>query len=126
MSQQCVAAATKIPGCIRRGMMSRDKDVTIPLSTHPAAPGAPCAVLLPMHQERCGQTGESPKKGHEDEKGTENLPYVERLKELGLFSREKTGTEILPVFGFHCVTWFCYAGASRELFMSLNNFTCIS
>ena len=68
-SQQCAAAATKanlILGCICGDITSRDGDTSVPLSAHQAAPGLPCPALVPTIQ-KCRQTGEGPKEGHEDD-----------------------------------------------------------
>lgn len=58
---------------------------------HNRAPGILCPVPVSTIQKRCRQTGESLKKGHRYDQRTEkeNLPYEERLKELGLLFLEK-------------------------------------
>ncbi|GAB0183754.1 cAMP-dependent protein kinase inhibitor alpha [Grus japonensis] len=73
MSEQCAAAAKKanrVLGCINKGIASRDEEVVIPLSASQATPGTLCSVLVPTIQKRCGQAGEGPEKGHQDDQRT--------------------------------------------------------
>lgn len=70
VSEQCAAASKKgnqMPACIYRGITSRDKGATIPLSSTPEMLHA---VLGPTMQECCGQAGEGSEKGHKDDPGT--------------------------------------------------------
>ncbi|GAB0179870.1 hypothetical protein GRJ2_000452300 [Grus japonensis] len=88
MSQQCTAVTTKanqILGCIHRGITGRDRDMTIPFYT---APGVLCTVLIPFKKD-ASKLDSVQRRATKMIKGLENLPYEERLKELGLFSLEK-------------------------------------
>ncbi|GAB0176921.1 mitochondrial enolase superfamily member 1 [Grus japonensis] len=72
MSEQCAAVAKKanrMLGCINKGITSRDK-VIIPLYSVPVTPGILCSVLVPAMQKRCGQAGEGPEEGHQDDQRT--------------------------------------------------------
>jgi len=76
VSEQCAAAekkASRMWGCINKGITSRDKEVTIPLRTCQVTPAILCSVLVPAMQNRCGQAGEGPEKGHKADQRTAKL-----------------------------------------------------
>jgi len=94
MSQHCALFAKKangILGRIRRSVASRSREVLLPLYTALVRPHLEYSVQFwaPHFKKEEELLGESPAEGYKDDEGLEHLSYVERMRELGLFSVKK-------------------------------------
>ena len=94
MTQQCVLTAQKanrIPGCIKRSMASRSREVILPLYSPLVRPHLEYCLQLwsPLHRKDMDLLEQVQRRTTKMIRGMEHLSYEERLRVLGSYPLDK-------------------------------------